>query len=76
MTTGAKNETTDITGRGYLKGIAIDAVIFGFHDNQLKVLLIEYKRTGLFALPGGVASVAAALPVKPAVRANQKLGRL
>jgi ADP-ribose pyrophosphatase YjhB (NUDIX family) len=33
--------------------MAIDAVIFGFHDNQLKVLLIEYKRTGLFALPGG-----------------------
>src|ERR1700761_4780716 len=40
-------------GEGYLKGIAIDAVIFGFHENQLKVLLIEYKRTGLFALPGG-----------------------
>ncbi len=40
-------------GLGYLKGIAIDAVIFGFHDSQLKVLLIEYKRTGLFALPGG-----------------------
>jgi len=40
-------------GDGYLKGIAIDAVIFGFHENQLKVLLIEYKRTGLFALPGG-----------------------
>jgi len=53
MTAGTKNETTDITGQGYLKGIAIDAVIFGFHDNQLKVLLIEYKRTGLFALPGG-----------------------
>lgn len=53
MTAGTKNETTDVTGRGYLKGIAIDAVIFGFHDNQLKVLLIEYKQTGLFALPGG-----------------------
>jgi len=40
-------------GEGFIKGIAIDAVIFGFHDNQLKVLLIEYKKTGLFALPGG-----------------------
>jgi len=48
-----KNETTDIAGMGYLNGIAIDAVIFGFHDNQLKVLLIAYKRTQLFGLPGG-----------------------
>jgi 8-oxo-dGTP diphosphatase len=46
-------DETNAGGDGFLKGIAIDAVIFGFHDNQLKVLLIEYKRTGLFALPGG-----------------------
>jgi 8-oxo-dGTP diphosphatase len=46
-------EETNQDGAGFLKGIAIDAVIFGFHDNQLKVLLIEYKRTGIFALPGG-----------------------
>ena len=42
-----------LKGKATWKGIAIDAVIFGFHENQLKVLLIEYKRTGLFALPGG-----------------------
>ncbi len=36
-----------------MAGLAIDAVIFGFHDRQLKVLLLEYKSTGLFALPGG-----------------------
>jgi len=53
MTTRQTNEVTSINGDGFLKNIAIDAVIFGFHDNQLKVLLIEYKRTGLFALPGG-----------------------
>jgi len=40
-------------GKGFIRHVAIDAVIFGFHDNQLKVLLIEYKQTGLFALPGG-----------------------
>jgi 8-oxo-dGTP diphosphatase len=40
-------------GKGYLPGLAIDTVIFGFHDEQLKVLLLEYKQTGLFALPGG-----------------------
>lgn len=53
MTTNQVNEVNSINGDGFLKNIAIDAVIFGFHDNQLKVLLIEYKRTALFALPGG-----------------------
>jgi 8-oxo-dGTP diphosphatase len=46
-------DETNQNGDGFIKNIAIDAVIFGFHDNQLKVLLIEYKHTGLFALPGG-----------------------
>ncbi|AUD02632.1 NUDIX hydrolase [Spirosoma pollinicola] len=40
-------------GEGLLKGIAIDPVIFGFHENQLKVLVIEHTNTGLYALPGG-----------------------
>ncbi len=48
-----QTEGENKSGTGFLKGIAIDAVIFGFHDNQLKVLLIKYKHTGLFALPGG-----------------------
>ena len=37
----------------FLPGLAIDAVIFGFHQKELKVLLLEYRNTGLFALPGG-----------------------
>jgi 8-oxo-dGTP diphosphatase len=40
-------------GAGFLPGLAIDCVIFGFHDNQLKILLLEYRNTSLFALPGG-----------------------
>lgn len=40
-------------GLGFLPGLAIDAVIFGFHENQLKILLLEYQNTGLFALPVG-----------------------
>jgi 8-oxo-dGTP diphosphatase len=40
-------------GEGLLKGIAVDPVIFGFHQNQLKVLIIEHTNTGLYALPGG-----------------------
>ncbi|MDJ1479706.1 NUDIX domain-containing protein [Cytophagaceae bacterium YF14B1] len=41
------------SGEGFLPGLAIDLVIFGFHENQLKILLLEYKNTGLFALPAG-----------------------
>lgn len=37
----------------FLPGISIDCVIFGYHDKELKVLILEYKQTGLFALPGG-----------------------
>ena len=37
----------------FLPGLAIDVVIFGFHENQLKILLLQYENTGLFALPGG-----------------------
>lgn len=47
-----KNET-DAAGSDYMHGLAIDAVIFGFHDNQLKVLLMQYKRSNIHALPGG-----------------------
>jgi 8-oxo-dGTP diphosphatase len=49
----SQKEEINKEGKGYLKGVAIDAVIFGFHDNQLKVLLIKYKSTDLYALPGG-----------------------
>lgn len=48
-----KKQETNPTGAGYLPGLAIDTVIFGFHENELKVLLLTYKNTGFFALPGG-----------------------
>jgi 8-oxo-dGTP diphosphatase len=53
MSDQRNKEEDNADGAGFITGIAIDAVIFGFHDDQLKVLLIEYKRTGIFALPGG-----------------------
>lgn len=40
-------------GSGFLPGLAVDLVIFGFHQHQLKILLLEYRNTGLVALPGG-----------------------
>lgn len=40
-------------GAGFLPGLAVDLVIFGFHQDQLKILLLEYRNTDLLALPGG-----------------------
>lgn len=44
---------SETIGTGFMQGLAIDAVIFGFHDHQLKVLLMRYNKTGVVALPGG-----------------------
>jgi 8-oxo-dGTP diphosphatase len=40
-------------GQGFIPQLAVDAVIFGFHDKQLKVLLMQYKKTSYITLPGG-----------------------
>jgi len=48
-----ERQENNISGEGFLPGLAIDTVIFGFHDNQLKVLLLSYKNSSLYALPGG-----------------------
>ncbi|MFW0739574.1 MULTISPECIES: NUDIX hydrolase [unclassified Flavobacterium] len=37
----------------YQPGLSIDCVIFGFHDNQLKVLLIKTSFDDKWSLPGG-----------------------
>lgn len=37
----------------YLRSISLDCVVFGFHDNQLKVLLLRMKYSHEWALPGG-----------------------
>jgi hypothetical protein len=37
----------------FLSHLSIDCVIFGFHDNELKVLLLEWKDTHRWCLPGG-----------------------
>jgi 8-oxo-dGTP diphosphatase len=33
--------------------LSIDCVVFGFHENQLKVLLFKWKNIDYWALPGG-----------------------
>ena len=42
-----------MSGTQFLPHIAYDSVIFGFSGDQLKILIMEYHNTGLFALPGG-----------------------
>lgn len=37
----------------YISNLSIDCVVFGFHDNSLKVLLIQSKHKKLWMLPGG-----------------------
>jgi ADP-ribose pyrophosphatase YjhB (NUDIX family) len=37
----------------FLDHISLDCVLFGFHENQLKVLLLRMKKTQEWALPGG-----------------------
>src|SRR3954462_3373304 len=37
----------------YLPHLSIDCVIFGFHDGELKVLLLQWKDTLKWCLPGG-----------------------
>ena len=36
-----------------MAGLSVDNVIFGFHDNQLKVLLLECLNKKDWMLPGG-----------------------
>lgn len=38
-------------------GLSIDCVIFGFHDNQLKVLLIKVHHNKKWSLPGGFVPI-------------------
>jgi len=46
-----------MSGKEYLPNIAYDSVIIGFSGEQLKVLIMEYHNTKLFALPGGFVRV-------------------
>lgn len=45
----------------FIQNISYDSVIFGFNGTQLKILVLEYHNTGLFALPGGFVKMDEAL---------------
>ncbi|HMU45034.1 MAG TPA: NUDIX domain-containing protein [Chitinophagaceae bacterium] len=37
----------------FLPSLSVDCVILGFHDNQLKVLLLKHRHLNIWGLPGG-----------------------
>lgn len=41
------------SNKDFIPHLAYDSVIFGFNGKKLKILVLEYHNTGLFALPGG-----------------------
>ena len=41
----------------WLPGISVDCVIFGFHEDQLKVLLLKFQNTRVWSLAGGFVGV-------------------
>lgn len=41
----------------FLTHIAYDSVIFGFSGDKLKILIIKYRNTDYFALPGGFVGI-------------------
>ena len=43
----------DVLKGDWLPNISVDCVIFGFQENQLKVLLLKFKNNEVWTLPGG-----------------------
>lgn len=41
----------------HINNISYDSVIFGFTGDQLKILVLEYHNSGMFALPGGFIGI-------------------
>jgi len=53
---GSKKTIKDFIVGGvevYLPSLSLDCVIFGFHENQLKVLLLKMRNAKEWCLPGG-----------------------
>ena len=55
-------------------GLSIDCVIFGFHDNQLKVLLIKVSDSKKWSLPGGFIPVDQDIDTAAVTVLNERTG--
>lgn len=47
------NQDPNFNTEKFLNHLSLDCVVFGFHDNELKVLLLRMKFSKEWALPGG-----------------------
>lgn len=43
--------------KNFIPNLSFDCVIFGFNGKLLKILVLEYHNTGVFALPGGFIEI-------------------
>ncbi len=50
---GSKTLIKNLEREDVIQSLSYDLVIFGFNGKQLKILVLEYHNTNLFALPGG-----------------------
>ena len=50
---GTKKIFKELKREDFMQNLSYDSVIFGFNGEKLKILILEYHNTGLFALPGG-----------------------
>jgi 8-oxo-dGTP diphosphatase len=48
----SRNEELLLRQKDYIQSNSVDLVIFGFHENELKILLLQYKDQS-WSLPGG-----------------------
>ncbi len=50
-------EQLEFNSKNFLNHISLDCVIFGFHNNELKVLMLHLKHTKEYTLPGGFLKI-------------------
>ncbi|RZJ53102.1 MAG: NUDIX domain-containing protein [Flavobacterium sp.] len=55
-------------------GLSIDCVIFGFNDNQLKVLLIKVMNSEIWSLPGGFIPIDQDIDTAAVTVLNERTG--
>jgi ADP-ribose pyrophosphatase YjhB (NUDIX family) len=60
--------------KSYQPGLSIDCVIFGFHANQLKVLLIKFSEDEKWALPGGFVPIDQDIDTAAVTVLNERTG--
>ncbi|RUT70992.1 NUDIX domain-containing protein [Flavobacterium cupreum] len=63
-----------LNNENYQAGISIDCVIFGFHDNQLKVLLIKTPYENKWSLPGGFVPIHEDIDTAAVTVLNERTG--